>query len=761
MSTTSAASPQLAVTTAPTLTVSPAPAGPQVHEAILREEHRSGRRGTIAFLTSTGKPGRPDVDAALALGAQLVGLGYGVVVRSRHVAPPPDAVAVLVTTPTADPAVVGEGALCAAWIIDGVLPWSRHPALPLFDLVLAGSPMLRARLEARDDVQAPVRVLAPAASVVPDAVAARPSRNRRRLAFVVTRGTAKAASVLPGAPRRIVRALARRVVFRLRLADPVTLIAVGEGATLRKVAKELAKQPFEPRIARHPASITKGLRRMAVGTRSHTPLGVLDPGTTGQVGIVPAGLLDALAAGCLPLVPTRLGLREAGLEALPVYSRLQELRPMLRKLLADPQGVRRQAEQLRAVVAARHTWAHRAADLAAVLEEVGPASTPPVLGFLPDFRVTNPFQDMLNADLSRRGWRVAPVRNLLQHPLPRDPGADARLDHHVLHVHWTNPVVQVAGDAQEAQTRLDTFRAHVLGLKARGCKVLWTVHNVLPHESHHLEQELALCRFLAEHADLVHVMGEATFDAVQPHYTLDPARAVTIPHSSYEGVYPDFITREVARERLGLGPDDVVLLSLGGVRPYRGLGRLLDIFDELSARDPRLRLIVAGKPSIHGDVETLMDRCTAHPRIVAMFEHVPEADLQLYNRAADIAVLPYKAILNSGAFTLAETFGLAVVAPAAGNLLAAAGREHVHEFDPEDDASLRAAIADAIETAEDTERALRTTRSAREAALGYRPEDMARDFADAVEKLTGVSGRRGAVGAAGAAHAPSPSVTTR
>jgi glycosyltransferase involved in cell wall biosynthesis len=440
-------------------------------------------------------------------------------------------------------------------------------------------------------------------------------------------------------------------------------------------------------------------------------------------GIVPAAVYEALAAGRLPRPASRLGLAEAGLGALvpgPGATGTPE-RPDL--------------ETLRARVTTEHTWAVRAAALAGVLDRLGPAATaerPPRIGFFPDFRAGNPFQELLYGELVARGARVAPVRNPTESLVLRDTGGD--LSDYVLHVHWAEVVAQVVVDPNESAARLKAFKELLLGVRERGGHVVWTVHNVLPHDVRHRDVEIELLRFLAEHAELVHVMGDATVGLTRPYYEIRPATVEVVPHSSYVGVYPDVISREVARKRLGVLPHDVALLCLGGIRPYRGLDTLLDAFDVLVERDLRVKLLVAGKPGKFPQVREWQERCERHPRIVSRFELVPDSDLQLWHRAADVAVLPYRGILNSGAFKLAQTFGLPIVAPRAGNLAGGLDPAYAVGFDPGAEGDLLRALEVAADLVTDPEALARARAAARADAAAYPPERMAADFADAMAR---------------------------
>ncbi|MGH7823311.1 MAG: glycosyltransferase, partial [Candidatus Binatia bacterium] len=181
-------------------------------------------------------------------------------------------------------------------------------------------------------------------------------------------------------------------------------------------------------------------------------------------------------------------------------------------------------------------------------------------------------------------------------------------------------------------------------------------------------------------------------ELTRPYYTLPADKVRVIPHPSYVGVYPADTTRDAARAALGLGAGETVLAALGAVRRYKGIGSLLDAFDAARRANPRLRLIVAGRPIRFPGFVALKRRCERNPAILSRFEGVPDEELQLYLAAADVVVLPYADVLNSGIVMLAATFGRPVIAPDCGCVGAIVGEELGIRFKPDSPGALEQAL---------------------------------------------------------------------
>ena len=195
----------------------------------------------------------------------------------------------------------------------------------------------------------------------------------------------------------------------------------------------------------------------------------------------------------------------------------------------------------------------------------------------------NPYQNLLYRAMRARGGTIRYVGLLTFLPqifFWRLLGYD------VFHLHWANAFLL-------RSKRLAYWR-YLLCLKTiklLGYKLVWTAHNVLPHEPA-FPDDIAARRKLVDAADLVIAHSESTLERLRK-IGAEPKRSVIIPHGSYVGVYPDTISRETARKKLGLAAETFVYLFLGYVREYKGLNDLLVAYEKV--RNGKNKLIVAGK----------------------------------------------------------------------------------------------------------------------------------------------------------------------
>lgn len=278
----------------------------------------------------------------------------------------------------------------------------------------------------------------------------------------------------------------------------------------------------------------------------------------------------------------------------------------------------------------------------------------------------SPFQALLYRRAWERGIAPVPLWDLGDlDAIPAVVPTDARL---VLHLHWVNRVLHGASGPEDLAARLASFGSCLDRAIAAGVQVVWTVHNVLPHDTPFEAADTELRRMIVDRAVLVHVLAASTPELAAEQYLIPPEKIVHVPLSSFRGAYPDIAGRPAARFALGLPADAYVLLLAGGLRPHKGLDTLLDAFELAAEREPRLHLLVAGSPNRSDAVEAFLARAAGDPRISLHARWIPSDDMQLFHRAADVAILPYLRTLNSAALMTALAFDLPVIAPPVGGI---------------------------------------------------------------------------------------------
>jgi glycosyltransferase involved in cell wall biosynthesis len=363
---------------------------------------------------------------------------------------------------------------------------------------------------------------------------------------------------------------------------------------------------------------------------------------------------------------------------------------------------------------------------AALRALAGGTDDPILLGYYPRF-VTNPYQSLLYTAVREHG--IAPValpdiERLVELEALQGSGVTT-----LLHLHWLHLVLRDADSERDANRLADRFLGRLDRYLAGGGKLAWTVHNILPHDAEYEAVETRLNAAVAARSTVIHVLAAGTRQHVAPLYDLPADRILHVPHPSYAGAYQDHVSRLDARHELGLMPDELVLAVVGVIRPYKGLDELLEAWAQVDLDGPR-RLLIAGAPSEQPGVDALIERAALDPRVVIDARKIPADEMQLFLRAADVAVLPYRRSLNSGALMLALTFGLPVIVPAGGGLAEAVEPSFSRTFDAADPASLVRTLQQATELATPE-----ASRRATAAAAALDPAELSHRFATGLRAM--------------------------
>jgi glycosyltransferase involved in cell wall biosynthesis len=301
----------------------------------------------------------------------------------------------------------------------------------------------------------------------------------------------------------------------------------------------------------------------------------------------------------------------------------------------------------------------------------------------------NPYLRLLYSRLPETGFVAGPLGHY--EALEDAPGRS------VFHLHWTRVFQVGVGSEREAERQTARYLERIERFLGRGGRLVWSIHEALPHDCEYPAVEVAARRRLVEMAAGVHVLHEGTVAEVADRYALDPAKTFVVEHPLYDGAYPDYVTREAARMLLGLAPDDVLLLGFGAIRPYKGFDRLIAMVPRLRRETGlAVRVTVAGPTFKSVDVAPLRAAATAADGVAIATEAIPDEHVQVLFRAADVAVLPYRRVLNSGVLMLALTFGTPAVAPENAVTREAASSGLVHLFEASSDDDLARAVLEAV-----------------------------------------------------------------
>jgi glycosyltransferase involved in cell wall biosynthesis len=288
-----------------------------------------------------------------------------------------------------------------------------------------------------------------------------------------------------------------------------------------------------------------------------------------------------------------------------------------------------------------------------------------------------PYLELLHAALASHSVDLVPVARF-NRSLARS--GSGRPD--VVHLHWIEYLVRSGGTGASADIRAAVATARLTAalwaLQRTGTAIVWTVHNLRPHESGHSRLEEAAMRATARFANKIIVHSEHARRQVERTYG-HRSKLQIVPHGNFAGYYPPpRRSRHELRTSLGLSDDTFTFLVFGQVRRYKRIPETVAAFRRLRGTD--VALIVAGSPSDPIERAAVEEAVDDDPRIRLRLDFVPDEEVTELHLAADAAVLGYREVFSSGALLLALSLGLPAVVPDRGSALEVAGPPAVELF---------------------------------------------------------------------------------
>jgi glycosyltransferase involved in cell wall biosynthesis len=186
------------------------------------------------------------------------------------------------------------------------------------------------------------------------------------------------------------------------------------------------------------------------------------------------------------------------------------------------------------------------------------------------------------------------------------------------------------------------------------------IHNLVPHEKRFFDN--AFNRYFLHSYDGFIVLSESVKQAVIAQKP--EALTCVLKHPSYQQ-FGKRISKDQARQEIGIQTDKRTILFFGLIRDYKGLYILLKAFSEL---DDTFQLLIAGE--VYGERKAYDDliQQSKNKQIYFFDQFIPSERVQFYFSASDLCVLPYRTATQSGIKAMCDVFHLPVLVSQVGGL---------------------------------------------------------------------------------------------
>lgn len=185
-----------------------------------------------------------------------------------------------------------------------------------------------------------------------------------------------------------------------------------------------------------------------------------------------------------------------------------------------------------------------------------------------------------------------------------------------------------------------TYAIVCAGFKIRGKPVVFTVHNVFPHEDCYLHRIVTGILFKLGDHFIVHTAQNKR--QMTEYYQIPPDRITHIPHGLLHFHVRSGADRDTVRKEMGFSSESRVVLLFGGIRPYKGIDTALRAFAKVLEEVPTARLLIAGKLWQRWEpYEGLMEALGIGDYVRTYLKYVPSGEVYRFFAASDLVILPY------------------------------------------------------------------------------------------------------------------------
>lgn len=230
---------------------------------------------------------------------------------------------------------------------------------------------------------------------------------------------------------------------------------------------------------------------------------------------------------------------------------------------------------------------------------------------------------------------------------------------------WRRPIAHLTGLLLAGDSRFWPLECKIYRILSK--QLLLTVHNVVPHGKDTAEMRQTLAK-LYRIPDYLIVHTTKAKQRLIDEFDVNAGRIVVMEHGIDKVVDVHETITQTARSALGISPESKLVLFFGAVLPYKGVDLLINAASHLSAGT---HVHIAGRCGDQRHQQEIEILLSSHPRSTSITwenEYLSEERASTLLAAADVLVMPYRHIDQSGVLFSALSHGLPVVAFDVGSL---------------------------------------------------------------------------------------------
>ncbi|MHC4104537.1 MAG: glycosyltransferase, partial [Planctomycetota bacterium] len=137
------------------------------------------------------------------------------------------------------------------------------------------------------------------------------------------------------------------------------------------------------------------------------------------------------------------------------------------------------------------------------------------------------------------------------------------------------------------------FSLNLLSARIMKYRIVWTVHNLFPHQSEYERLDRLARRIMVFFSSAIVVHCDNARQLVKRTFRVKKD-IVVIPHGHYADYHKSVLDKKTARNLFNLSPSAFIFVMIGRIEPYKGVDKLIRHFK--AVRQDDIVLVIAGQP---------------------------------------------------------------------------------------------------------------------------------------------------------------------
>ena len=208
----------------------------------------------------------------------------------------------------------------------------------------------------------------------------------------------------------------------------------------------------------------------------------------------------------------------------------------------------------------------------------------------------------------------------------------------------------------------------IIPLVLMGFRVVFTVHNVMPRHGQLKFYHAVIYRTMYRLCNKIVIHTDSGKREIVRLFGIKPSKICVIPHGDYKFFLRERnLGKDEAKTLLGIPSRCKTILFFGAIRPNKGLDSMLFALSHIKREFPEIKLMVIGEPcEDYKKYRKIIEKKGIQDQVFEKLEYIGNQEVALYFSAADVVVLPYYEVTQSGVLHIAYAFGKPVVATSIG-----------------------------------------------------------------------------------------------